>query len=151
MSELWQDVEPTPSESEALRHPCILWTLSVDSKGYGQVKIPHTRKNARVHRVAYEEAYGPIPQGLEVIHTCRVKRCVQPWHLVAVTPKQRMLAADLWDHLVAWSLARPTCKHGHPFDGVFHEGRKDGRPQRYCRTCNRDKMRQRRANDARPT
>lgn len=39
----------------------------------------------RAHRVVYESLVGPIPAGLELDHTCRVRRCVNPDHLEPVT------------------------------------------------------------------
>jgi hypothetical protein len=36
----------------------------------------------------YEEAYGPIPARLHIDHLCRVRRCVNPAHLDAVTSKE---------------------------------------------------------------
>jgi hypothetical protein len=42
------------------------------------------------HRISYELAVGPIPEGLEVDHTCRNKGCVRPSHLRPATHKQNM-------------------------------------------------------------
>jgi len=33
------------------------------------------------HRVAYEKAKGPIPEGMVVMHTCANRLCVNPDHL----------------------------------------------------------------------
>jgi len=33
----------------------------------------------------YEQANGPVPEGLEIDHLCRVKACVNPAHLEAVS------------------------------------------------------------------
>jgi len=58
---------------------CILWTRATNGRGYGQV-----RRSGRLigaHRVAYEDAYGPIPAGESVLHRCDQSLCVNPAHL----------------------------------------------------------------------
>ena len=37
------------------------------------------------HRVAWEDARGPIPDGLTIDHLCRVRNCVNVEHLELVT------------------------------------------------------------------
>jgi hypothetical protein len=37
------------------------------------------------HKVYYEERQGPVPEGLELDHLCRVRACVNPDHLEPVT------------------------------------------------------------------
>lgn len=66
---------------------CWLWD-GAKSGGYGQLK--NAGKNVGAHRVAYEEAHGPIPAGMVVDHRCHVKLCVRPEHLRVVTQKQNM-------------------------------------------------------------
>lgn len=56
--------------------------------GYGVVLINHVQHQA--HRLAYVATYGPVPEGLEIDHLCRNKRCVNPAHLEAVTRSQNM-------------------------------------------------------------
>ena len=66
---------------------CWIWT-GAKSGGYGQIK--RDGENIGTHRVSYEEAYGPIPEGLVVDHLCHSKLCVRPSHLQVVTQKQNM-------------------------------------------------------------
>lgn len=40
------------------------------------------------HRVVYERTVGPIPKDMELDHLCRVKACVNPNHLEAVTKSE---------------------------------------------------------------
>lgn len=58
---------------------CLLWTAAGDNHGYGM--FYHAGKMVRAHRAAYEATHGPIPQGLQVLHRCDVRACVNAGHL----------------------------------------------------------------------
>lgn len=65
---------------------CWLWQACGISNGYGTIfigKNPQTRRGVYVyaHRLSWELAYGAIPDGLYVCHTCDVPACVNPQHL----------------------------------------------------------------------
>lgn len=62
---------------------CWLWTASKSPNGYGKFSVDCVMRMA--HRVAYEVFVGPIPEGLHVDHLCKVRHCVRPDHLEAVT------------------------------------------------------------------
>ena len=58
---------------------CWLWTDSLYTTGYG--KLRDGKKIRRAHRVSWEQTYGPIPDGLLVLHRCDTRSCVNPAHL----------------------------------------------------------------------
>lgn len=67
---------------------CWLWAGSTNIHGRGQVNIDKHMISA--HRVAYELTYGPIPDGLWVLHHCDVPLCVRPDHLFLGTHHDNM-------------------------------------------------------------
>ena len=60
---------------------CWLWQASFAGKGYGQIRVPGTRRNVYAHRLSYELYKGPIPPGAQLLHSCDTPACVNPAHL----------------------------------------------------------------------
>lgn len=102
---------------------CWLWEGAQNGGGYGRFK------NEIAHRYAYTVVVGPIPEGLELDHLCRVHGCVNPSHLEAVTHKENILRGVGWG---AQNKRKTHCKRGHEFTeaNTVREGR-----SRRCRTC----------------
>lgn len=69
---------------------CWPWTGSSNGKGYGQTWDGDLDRMVYTHRLAYELANGPIPDGLYVDHMCHSRRCCNPGHLRVATPGQNM-------------------------------------------------------------
>lgn len=38
----------------------------------------------KTHRYIYAVVFGPPPPGVDVHHTCRTRRCVNPYHLETI-------------------------------------------------------------------
>jgi hypothetical protein len=62
---------------------CWIWQKQTIGKGYGRKWVDG--RGVLAHRWYYEQANEPIPEGLQIDHLCRVKRCVNPAHLEVVT------------------------------------------------------------------
>lgn len=102
---------------------CWIWTASRNSKGYGLASVGGGAI-ALAHRIAYELLVGPIQEGLQIDHLCRVRECVNPSHLEPVTAAEN----------VRRSRAHIThCPKGHeytPENTIRNHG-----TRRNCRTC----------------
>ena len=118
----WKYVSPEPNSG------CWLWTGAVQSHGYGHIHSAPDRKWVRAHRLSYEMHKGPIPEGLDLDHKCRVRSCVNPDHLEPVTRIVNLFRSPIF-------IGNKThCKHGHLFDEKNTRRRTD-RPGRICRRC----------------
>lgn len=109
---------------------CWIWMGCHNVYGYGVIRVPLVRKLRMAHRIAYELTIGPISTGLTLDHLCRVRECVNPTHLEAVTRGENVLRGES----PAAQAARKThCVNGHPL--IEENLYRDGTCVRRCRTC----------------
>lgn len=108
---------------------CVVWTGPVLSTGYGQMRPEDGSANdVGVHRLVYEMFVGPIPEGYQIHHLCRVKLCVAPYHLEAI---------DMVEHSRTHHPVQATCGRGHDMHGDnLYVNPKSGK--RRCRACTND-------------
>jgi hypothetical protein len=116
---------------------CWLWTGRPSTKGYGKLRVDG--KHWRAHRLAYIWWRGGFPEELDIDHLCRVRMCVNPWHMEPVTRGdnvRRGLAPALSGQRGRiQQLAKTHCPQGHPYAG--ENLYVNPRGKRHCRICMR--------------
>lgn len=112
---------------------CMLWTATVNPGGYGAVNFHGVTRNA--HRVAYMLVHGYDPIGKDIDHLCRVRCCVNPAHLEAVTRSENLRRGEAGQHMARAAAAKTHCPLGHPYFGKNLYVNKRG--HRDCVSCRR--------------
>jgi hypothetical protein len=132
MKRFWEKVRKTSG--------CWIWKAARTGAGYGSFRLDGRMQTA--HRVAYEQVKGPIPEGMVLDHLCRNRACVNPDHLEVVSVGENTRRGDAGG---AAQRRRTHCPKDHPYVG---ENLRVSNGRRHCRTCNRERMRARRAQEA---
>lgn len=101
---------------------CWIWNGYVEANGYGRFG------SSWAHRRAYQMEVGAIPDGHQIDHLCRNRRCVRPDHLESVSHQENLRRAKA---LIS------ACPKGHAYDDAnTYINRRGGR---VCRACNRSR------------
>jgi hypothetical protein len=122
---------------------CLEWRAGTNSTSdHGRFYAGPERRTVPAHCWAYERWVGPIPDGLQIDHLCKNQRCVNPFHLEAVTLLENLRRANAPAFRNA---AKTHCKRGHEFTPentyVPPRGSRGRAPGRVCRTCMNARMR----------
>lgn len=137
----WPKVDrdgPVPEHRPDLG-PCWLW-LAGKTNGYGRFnQVKPKRTSLLAYRVAYELTVGPIPDGMELDHLCRVRACVNPAHLEVTDHRTNTLRGDA---PTAVNARKTHCVNGHEFTPENTGPQSNG--GRRCRTCDRARPARRR-------
>jgi len=80
------------------------WLYPTEGRGYltvdGEMKL--------VYAIMYEATYGPVPEGLNLLHTCDTPNCCNPEHVEPGTQRENLLQA----------VARGRVRSASPVPGV---------------------------------
>lgn len=108
---------------------CWVWTGKIDRRDGRPLKWLGARP-VSAQRYVYEREVGPVPEGLEIDHTCRNTACVAPHHAEPVTRSENELRKS-----ARYRARIKTCRAGH--DLRLH-GMMTPQGGRACRKCSRD-------------
>lgn len=98
---------PTKTRNLIIPEPmsgCWLWTGYINSGGYGR------------HRAIYKKTVGEVPKGMDLDHLCRVRCCVNPYHLEPVTRSENLRRGDNGKIIRARAAAKTHCPKGHEYN-----------------------------------
>ncbi len=105
---------------------CRLWQSKLDRDGYGVSW--KGGKARRAHIAVWEEANGPVKEGLVLDHMCRVPQCCRLVHLEPVTQRENLFRRN-----PRYRARIELCPRGH--DMRMHAVI-TGASGRVCRRCN---------------
>lgn len=130
-SRFWARVQKTDG--------CWLWRKGLSAAGYGRFQVGGKQAHVQMytHILSYQMFVGKIPDGLQIDHLCRVRHCVNPEHLEAVTHKENILRGM---SPMARQARQTHCLRGHSLVG----GYVSPTGHRLCLTCSKLRQQRRR-------
>ena len=127
-----RDVAERFWEKVHMTETCWWWTAAKNNRGYGMFGV-NTTTLVLAHRWAYEAVRGPIPEGLELDHLCRVPLCVNPAHLEAVTHIENVRRGN--------AVNRSMCRNGrHAMTPTNRISNPSKQKYQHCGECNKERM-----------
>lgn len=119
---------------------CWIYLGQINAKGYPLCSFVNF-KTKTAYRLVYELCKGKIPAGLEIDHVCRVRSCINPNHLDAVTHAENMrrsIGYNIGHHVLT------VCRKGHPYtpeNEIIRRHWKTGAIYHNCRICTNEAQR----------
>lgn len=119
---------------------CWNWTGHIGKNGYAYAS--YQGKGTTAYRASWMHLKGMIPEGWEVDHLCKNPKCVNPNHLEPVPPYVNNMRSNSPASLAA---KKTHCLKGHTFDfeNTKMIDRGNGKFDRRCKTCHRNRERER--------
>lgn len=118
---------------------CWLWTANKSYDGYGRFMLKGKVRFA--HRVAYAAIIGEVGSGKELDHLCRVRHCVNPSHLEAVTHAENVRRGDGNPKFAEYNGSKTHCPSNHEYSTKNTRFEKcktsSSGYSRKCRECDR--------------
>lgn len=131
LERIYEKIEPVPESG------CWIWLgATKGEEEYGRIYIGKQRFT--LHKLMYELLVGPVPDGLVLDHLCRVRCCINPYHLEPVTDAVNIYRGKAPGII---RMGSAHCVKGHPWDGK--NTRVHGE-RRFCRSCERERSTRRR-------
>lgn len=127
------DADPHP----VLGTPCWPWKRVQKTgyaRGYGRFQLQSDSRNIMAHKASYEHFVGPVPEGLELDHLCRNRRCVNFAHLEAVTHAVNVARGDAG----LYQMQKTHCPSRHDYSEANTLITRSGK--RSCRACSNIRM-----------
>lgn len=98
---------------------CPIWQGSLSPRGYGKYN------SIEVHKLWYEFHNGPVPEGLELAHSCRKRNCLI--HAKPLTHQENIREGT--------ASTKTHCLRGHLYDEA--NTRRGPKGERICRECSK--------------
>jgi len=110
---------------------CWLWVGPLNKDGYGYWR------DKLVHRITYLEYHGAYPPNTVTDHLCKVRHCVNPEHLEAVSIAENVRRGRASEATKLRHASVTHCPNGHEYteDNTYRSVGKDGAPRRHCKAC----------------
>ncbi len=122
---------------------CWEWVAYCDKDGYGKYSLASVSSvcGRGVHRITYHHFIARIPEGMQIDHLCRNRRCCNPEHLEAVTVGENVNRSL---NYIALNRRKTHCPQGHAYvgDNLVIKINRHGTESRVCKKCRNDQARE---------